>query len=285
MNLLINFLHTYQPQSILLQIGWLQIHWYGFLIAIGALLGFLVVLYLAKQYGIKKEVIYDLTFYLIIFGLIGDRLYYVFYAWEYYSQHLLDIFKVWQGGLAIHGAMIAGILVIYIYGKKNKINPWFLADLIIIALPLAMAIGRFGNYFNQELFGPPTNLAWGIPIVPANRPLEFASFTYFQPTFLYESLWNLLVFIILLVWHKIRLAKTSPWLENKNLEGTQGLGNITLVYFILYSIGRGLNEFLRQDYSPYFLGLRWAQVISLVIIIICLAIIIIKTFKRFKRSG
>ncbi len=278
MNLLINFLHTYHPQPILLQLGWLQIHWYGFLIALGALLGFLVVLYLSKQYGLKKEKIYDVTFYLIIFGLIGDRLYYVFYAWEYYSKHLFDIFKIWQGGLAIHGAMIAGILVIYIYGKRNKINPWLLADLIIVALPLAMAIGRFGNYFNMELFGPPTNLPWGIPIDPANRPAEFASFTYFHPTFLYESIWNFLIFVILFVWHKIRLAKY------KNLEKIQGLGNITLVYFILYSIGRGLNEFLRQDYSPYFLGLRWAQVASLIIIIICLIIMVIRKFKNIKAS-
>ena len=209
-----------------------------FFICLGFFLSFWAVLYLAKRYRIKKEQIYDLTFYLIIFGLIGDRLYYVFYAWDYYSQNLLDIFKIWQGGLAIHGAMIAGLIVIYLFAKKNKINPWLLGDLVVIALALAMVFGRWGNYFNMELFGRPTDLPWGIPINQANRPVEFMTDNFFHPTFLYESLWNLLIFVSLFVWHKIRLAK------NKNLEKIQVLGSITLAYFILYSGGRFLNEFL-----------------------------------------
>jgi len=267
------FLHNYLPSPILLKIGFLQIHWYGFLIALGALLGFLAVYHFAKQYGIKKDEIYDLTFYLIIFGLIGDRLYYVFYAWPYYSQHLGDILKIWEGGLAIHGAMIAGILVIIIYGQKHKINPWFLLDIFIIALPLAMAFGRWGNYFNQELFGRPTDFAWGIPILPAKRPPEFMNNNYFHPTFLYESLWDFLIFAFLWAWHKLRLAKYK-----NNLEQIQGLGNIALVYFILYSLGRFANEFLRIDYSPYFFTLRWAQFFSLLVIAVCLGIITINKF-------
>jgi len=265
-----NLLHTFIPQPVLIRLGFLQIHWYGFLIALGALLGFLVVLYLAKQYGLKKDDIYNLTFYLIIFGLIGDRLYYVFYAWDFYSKNLLDIFKIWEGGLAIHGAMIAGLLVIYFYGKKHRINPWLLADLVVVALALAMAIGRWGNYFNQELFGRPTALPWGIPILSEKRPPEFMTDNFFHPTFLYESLGNLLILIILLAWHKIRLSK------NKNPENIQGLGNIALVYFILYSIERFGLEFLRIDYSPYFFGWRWAQFFSLIIIFICLVIVILK---------
>jgi len=279
--LFFNWLHNYSPQPILVKIGWLEIHWYGFLIALGAILAFVVVLKLGQKYGLKKEKIYDLAFYLIIFGLIGDRLYYVFYAWNYYSKNLLDIFKIWQGGLAIHGAMIAGILVIYFFGKKNKINPWLLADIFIIALPLAMTFGRWGNYFNQELFGRPTDLAWGIPILMDKRPLEFINYNYFHPTFLYESLWDLLIFVILLVWHKIRLVKYK-----NNLEKIQGLGNITLVYFILYSSGRFLNEFLRLDYSPYFLNLRWAQFVSLIIIGVCLIILLAKKIKpKFKKAA
>ena len=289
-----NFLHNFSPSPILVQIGFLKIHWYGLLIALGAFSGFLIVLYLAKQYGLKKDDIYNLAFYLIIFGLIGDRLYYVFYAWNYYSKNLLDIFKIWEGGLAIHGAMIAGFLVIYIYGQKMKISPWLLADLVVVALALAMAIGRWGNYFNQELFGRPTALPWGIPILAEKRPPEFMTDNFFHPTFLYESLGNLLIFIILLAWHKIRLAKnisqrlTSPWLENKNLESIQGLGNIALVYLILYSVERFCLEFLRIDYSPYFLGLRWAQIFSILIIFICLIIFLAKIiYKKTKalRSG
>lgn len=274
------FLHNYLPQPILLQIGWLQIHWYGFLIALGALAGFLFICNLAKHYELKKDDVYNLTFYLIIFGLIGDRLYYVFYAWPYYSRHLLDIFKIWEGGLAIHGAMIAGFLVIYFFSRRQKINPWLLLDIFIIALPLAMAFGRWGNYFNQELFGRPTDLAWGIPILPAKRPPEFMNDNYFHPTFLYESLWDLLIFAFLYAWHKLRLAK------HKNLEQIQGLGNIALAYFILYSLGRFLNEFLRVDYSPYFLGLRWAQIFSLIIIIGCVAILALKISRqKFKKAS
>ncbi|HDQ22355.1 MAG TPA: prolipoprotein diacylglyceryl transferase [Candidatus Uhrbacteria bacterium] len=281
MNLLIDFLHNFEPEPILLQISWLKIHWYGFLIALGALAGFGAVFYLARQYNLKKETIYDLAFYLIIFGLIGDRLYYVFYAWDYYKDNLLDIFKIWQGGLAIHGAMIAGLLVIYIYGKRKKINPWLLADLIVVAVALAMAFGRWGNYFNMELFGLPTNLPWGIPISPAKRPLEFLSDSHFHPTFLYESFWNFLIFGVLFAWHKIRLAKSK--IKN-NLENFQGYGNIALAYFFLYSSGRFLNEFLRLDYSPYFLGLRWAQFFSLLIILACLLIIALKIIKKIRQN-
>lgn len=269
-----NWLHTYLPQPILLRLGPIEIHWYGFLIALGAFLGFLVLLYLIKQYGIKKDDFYNLAFWVIIFGLIGDRLYYVFYAWEYYSSHLLDIFKIWEGGLAIHGAMIAGILVTYIYCKKHKLNPWQFTDLFVVALALAMVFGRWGNYFNMELFGTPTDLPWGIPIIEAKRPGTFASAQYFHPTFLYESIWNLGTFIILFIWHKLRLNKNNP-------QQIKGYGNITLVYFFLYSIGRFLTEFLRTDYSPYFLGIRWAQFASLVIIFLVLALFLMRLMKKY----
>lgn len=274
-------LHNFQPQPILLEISWFKIYWYGLLIALGILLSFSAILYLAKKYKLEKDHVYNLAFYLIIFGLIGDRLYYVIYAWDYYSQNLLDILKIWEGGLAIHGAMIAGLLVLYIYGKTHKLKFSFLADLFVIGLPIAMAVGRWGNYFNMELFGQPTDLAWGIPIIEAKRPVQYLTETHFHPTFLYESLWNLMIFTILFVWHKIRLNKY------KNPEKIQGLGNITLVYFILYSLGRFLNEFLRLDFSPYFLGIRWAQFISLVIIIFCLAIILGRKFckKKAKSAG
>ncbi len=275
-----NLLHTYIPQPILFQLVSLKIHWYGFLIAIGAVVSFLVVLSLAKKYQVKKDHIYDLTFYLIIIGLIGDRLYYVIYAWEYYSQNLLDIFKIWEGGLAIHGAMIAGLLVIYLFAKKYKYKFWFLTDLVVVALPLAMAFGRWGNYFNQELFGKPTNLPWGIPIEQSIRPIEFMANSHFHPTFLYESLWNLMIFLILFVWHHLRIKKYK-----NNLEKIQGLGNITLVYFILYSVGRGMNEFLRIDYTPYFFGIRWAQFTSIIIILICLSVIVYRVYLSFSNRS
>lgn len=272
-----HFLHTFMPQPILAQLGSVQIHWYGFLIACGAVLAFLIFYHLAKQYNLAKDDIYNLVFYVVIFGLIGDRLYYVFYAWNYYSQHLIDILKIWQGGLAIHGAMIAGIIVILIYARRHKLSPWLILDLFVVALPLAMAVGRWGNYFNQELFGLPTNLSWGIPILPDHRPAQFLAFTYFHPTFLYESIYDLIIFAVLFSWHKIRLAKIKAG------GFLRGLGNISLAYFILYSIGRFLNEFLRTDYSPYVFGLRWAQLASLAIILICAVIIGWKEAGHFKK--
>jgi phosphatidylglycerol:prolipoprotein diacylglycerol transferase len=281
-NIIFTLLHTYNPQPILLQIGFLKIHWYGFLIAVGALLGFLVLLHLAKEYKLKKEDIYNYIFYLVIFGLIGDRLYYVIYAWPYYSQNLLDIFKVWQGGLAIHGAMIAGVLVMYFFGKKHKVNPWLLADITVVGLALAMAMGRWGNYFNQELFGLPTNLPWGIPILVEHRPAQYMNFSYFQPTFLYESLWDFFLFFILYLIHRVPIA-----IKKNNPEVKLDYGYIALAYFILYSVGRFFNEFLRIDFSPYLFGLRIAQVVSLLIILVCLFILAYRLIKkmRFKASG
>lgn len=274
-----DLLHTFNPQPILFKLGFLEIHWYGFLIALGAGLAFWVFYYLARRYGLKKENIYDLVFYVVIFGLLGDRLYYVFYAWEYYSQNLWDIFKIWQGGLAIHGAMIAGIIVILIYAKRHKLSPWMILDILVVCLALAMTIGRWGNYFNQELFGWPTSLPWGIYISPEHRPIEFINSQYFHPTFLYESLWNLIIFAVLFFWHKLRLAK------QKVPGQIRGLGNIALAYFMLYSAGRFSNEFLRIDYSPYVFGIRWAQLTSLAIILGCLVIIGYKIYKKIKPQG
>lgn len=271
-----NFLHTFNPQPILIKLGFWEIHWYGLLIAFGALLGFLALYYLAKRYGLKKDDIYNLAFYVIVFGLLGDRLYYVIYAWQNYSQNLWDIFKIWEGGLAIHGAMIAGILVLLIYGKRHKIPFWLLLDLMVVSLALAMAIGRWGNYFNQELFGLPTTLAWGIPIQQQFRPADYMQFTYFHPTFLYESLYNLGIFISLFCWHLLRLKKY------KSPEKIQGLGNIALAYFFLYSSGRFMTEFLRTDFSPYIMGIRWAQLVSGLIIIACVMIFGFKLQRHFR---
>lgn len=276
-NIISTLLHTYSPQPILLQIGFLKIHWYGFLIAMGAILGFLVILHLAKEYKLKKEEIYNYIFYLVIVGLICDRLYYVIYAWDYYSQNLLDIFKIWQGGLAIHGAIIGGVMVMYFFGKKHKINPWLLADISIVGFALAMSIGRWGNYFNQELFGLPTNLPWGIPILPEHRPPNYMNFSYFHPTFLYESMWDFFIFFVLYLIHRVPIA-----IIKNNPEIKLDYGYIALAYFILYSIGRFFNEFLRIDFSPYFLGMRVAQITSLLIIFTCLSLLIYKLFNKFR---
>ncbi|MFA6410633.1 MAG: prolipoprotein diacylglyceryl transferase [Candidatus Buchananbacteria bacterium] len=278
---MINFLHSYLPQPILFQFGFLQIHWYGIFVVFAAVLGLLVVLKLAKRFSISSDEVYNLGFYLLIFGLLGARAYAVFLDWQFYLSQPLEILAVWHGGLAIHGAIFFGILTLFIYthpltrsrfigttlspkGPREIGSFWLWADLIAPALALGQAIGRFGNYFNQEVFGKPTNLPWGIPISFANRPLEYLNFQYFHPTFLYESILDFCNFLILLVlFYKLKNKKS---------------GVIFLVYLIIYSLIRIGLEFLRTDQTMIILGIRLPILVSLVVIIFSL-LFLIKKFK------
>jgi len=262
---MINFLHTYQPDPILISFGFINIYWYGLFIILGALLAILVTLKLASLYKIKKEIIIDLTFWLIIGGLIGARLYYIFLESAYYLARPVDIFKIWQGGLAIHGAIFAGLIMAWLFAKKYKLNFFLLTSLLAPGLILAQAIGRWGNYFNQELFGLPTSLSWGIPIEPANRVLEYVNSQYFHPAFLYESLGNLLIFIGLILFHYYIIK------NKKFINSVYCL--LFAVYLVLYSVLRFFMEFIRIDKAPELLGLRWPQIISLAIILIILVLL------------
>jgi phosphatidylglycerol---prolipoprotein diacylglyceryl transferase len=255
-----NFLHTYNPTPVLISLGPINVFWYGIFIVIGILAAILVILKLASLYKIDKNIIIDSTFMLIIAGIIGARLYHVFLEFGYYSHRPLDIFKLWQGGLAIHGAIIAGIVMTWYLARSNKINFWFFASLYLPGLALAQAIGRWGNYFNQELFGKPTNLPWGIPISPANRVFDYYNAQYFHPTFLYESIGNFLIFIILFSAHRY-------FVKNK-------ISNYQYIFFgylVMYSILRFLTEFIRIDPTPTFLYLRFPQIASLIFIILSVA--------------
>lgn len=266
---MINFLHSFHPQAILLRFGPLSIHWYGFLMVIGGLIGFGVILWLAEKYKLEKSVFHDLLLYWIIGAVIGARLYYVLYAWEFYKDSWLDVFKIWQGGLAIHGIMLGGFITTFIYCKLKKQNFWKLADVIVVGLIAAQIIGRVGNYFNQEIFGKPTNLAWGIPIDVLNRPAGYLNFEYFHPTFLYESFGSLIIFGILLGITLLRF-KRKNWI----------IGNAFLLYLILYSVQRFLLEFLRLDYSPLIFEIRWAQILSGGVIVVCLIVLVWRAKKR-----
>ncbi len=274
---MINFLHTYQPNPILISFGPVQIHWYGLFIVSGALLAILIIFKLADYYKIKKEIFIDLAFWLIIFGLIGARLYHILIELPYYLQHPLEIFYLWQGGLAIHGAIIAGIITIWFYARKKHLNSWQLAAVIAPGLALAQTIGRWGNYFNQELFGLPTNLPWGIPIDLVNRPLEYLNYSYFQPTFLYESLCDIIIFFLLILLH-LYIIKTankssinnfqfSIFLPTGDLSKGDNFQFIVFLYLILYSVVRFFIEFIRIDSTPTVINLRFPQLISLVTII------------------
>ncbi|MGB7440337.1 MAG: prolipoprotein diacylglyceryl transferase [Coleofasciculaceae cyanobacterium] len=243
------------PGPIFVELGPLTIRWYGLLIASAVLIGVTLSQNLAKRRNVNPDLIGDLAIWLVIAAIPCARLYYVLFQWEDYAQRPDQIIAIWNGGIAIHGAILGGILAATIFARIQKVSVWLLADLVVPSLILGQAIGRWGNFFNSEAFGSPTNLPWKLYIPPQYRPLGYGQFDYFHPTFLYESLWNLLIFTLLmtLFWRDL---PRRPHLK---------VGTLALVYLIGYSTGRIWIEGLRTD--SLMLGpLRVAQVISLVAI-------------------
>lgn len=262
------WLHNFHPQPLIFSYGLLQIHWYGLFMVLGILAALALVFYLNKDYQINQDKIFDLSFWLIVWGIIGARIYDVGLELPYYLDHPIQVLKIWQGGLAIHGGIIAGILVMIIFAYRQRINFWKLSALLVPGLALGQFFGRWGNYFNQEIFGRPTNLPWGIPIDPNNRPWPYLDNNYFQPTFLYESLACLIISAIL-VWLNLRAKKNNRLNESFYIWSTA-------LYMILYSVVRFLLEFIRLDETPYFLGMRWPQIISLLLIIFSVLLLYFK---------
>lgn len=223
----------------------MDIAWYGIIISMGIFFGIYVAIIRARREGLYEDVIYDLALVAVPLAVLGARIYYVIFKWDYYGQNLGRIVRIREGGLAIHGAIITGVITAYIFCRFKKIGFFKLADICAPSLILGQAIGRWGNYFNQEAYGRPTTLPWAISI----------DGIMVHPTFLYESLWNLGVFIFLLYYTK-----------NRKYEG-----EIFFYYLILYSVGRFFIEGLRTD--SLMLGpLRIAQVISIVIIAVSLLV-------------
>ncbi len=248
------------PGPILVKLGPITIRWYGLLIATAVLIGVSLSQYLAKRRNINPDLLSDLSIWLVIGAIPAARLYYVLFQWSEYAQYPERIIAIWQGGIAIHGAIIGGTLAALIFAKLKQVSFWQLADLVAPSLILGQAIGRWGNFFNSEAFGSPTNLPWKLYIPPQRRPPELANFEYFHPTFLYESLWDLTVFTLLIT------------LFFRGLSGKLRLrvGALSMVYLIAYSLGRLWIEGLRTD--SLMLGpLRIAQVVSLVGIALGLA--------------
>ena len=215
----------------------IDVMWYGILMALGMIIGTLLAIKEGKRVGIKEDDILDLAIVAIPSGLIGARLYYVIFNWDYYSQNISQILNFRGGGMAIHGALIGGILAGYLFSRYKKMSFFKLADTVIIGVPLAQAIGRWGNFINQLALGGTTNLPWGI-MVNGEKV---------HPTFLYESIWIIGIFIFLWIFRK-----------KKQYEG-----EVIVLYTILYSLGRFFIEGLRTD-SLMIGPFRMAQVISLV---------------------
>ncbi len=240
------------PGPIIVQIGPVAIRWYSFLIASALLIGVSISQYLAAKRNVNPELLPDLAIAMVLGAIPGARIYYVLFQWQAYANHPQDIIAVWKGGIAIHGAIIGGTIAAIIFARLQKTSFWQLADLVVPALILGQGIGRWGNFFNSEAFGVPTDLPWKLFIPENSRPLEYINDQYFHPTFLYESLWNVLVFALLLslfFWglkHRERLR----------------LGTLAFVYMIAYSSGRVWIEGLRTD-SLMVGSLRIAQIVSL----------------------
>lgn len=247
------------PGAIAFQIGPFIIRWYGILMAAAIVVGLWLAHRRARREGMPADDLVSAAQWAILAGLVGARLYEVAFNWDYYGQYPAKIIAVWEGGLAIHGGLIAGILVGSWLAVRWKLPVLRALDIAAPSIALGQAIGRWGNFFNEEAFGHPTSLPWKLYISPPHRPPGFAQFDYFHPTFLYESLWDLAVFAVLVA--LIRpAARARP-------------GSVFFAYLGLYSVGRFLIEGLRLD--SFWLGSvrvpQLASVIGILIAVVGLA--------------
>lgn len=237
---------------VVLDLGPIAIHWYGIIIAAGMLLGFYIANREADRRGLPEGMFMDLMFYIIIFSIIGARLYYVIFQWGYYSQNPIDIIMINEGGMAIHGGLIGGALAGFIFCRVKGYSFFQIADIAAPSLILGQAIGRWGNFINQEAHGGEVTRGFleslKLPEFIINQ--MYIDGAYYHPTFLYESLWNLIGFVILML--------LRPKLK---------IGQTILLYVIYYSIGRFFIEGMRTDSLMIGDMLRTAQVISILLIV------------------
>lgn len=224
-------------------LGPLYVRFYGIILMLGALAGAWLATREAKRRGHNPEIVWDLLTYLLIGGIIGARLWHILtpppssgVTAGWYLTHPLDALAIWKGGLGIPGAVIGGVIVLYFYARRNNLDFLEWTDIAAPSLALGQAIGRWGNFFNQELYGAPTNLPWRIFIDPDHRLAGYLDTEYYHPLFLYESIWNL-ANMFLLLWISRRFADRLK------------AGDIFLAYLIVYPVGRFLLDFLRLDAS------------------------------------
>ena len=251
------------PGPLVFQLGPIALRWYGLLIAIAVLLGLSLATRLGRARGIEPSLIADLLPLMVLGAVLGARLYYVLLEWRQYGGNWLDALAIWRGGIAIHGALLGGSLAAVLFCRWRRQPFWPLLDVLVPAVALGQAIGRWGNFFNSEAFGLPTDLPWKLFIPLAFRPSEFLDQAYFHPTFLYESIWNLGVCILLLLLFRAASRGSIELLP----------GTLSCVYLLAYSSGRVWIEGLRTDplcllAAPPFCegGLRMAQLVSLLLI-------------------
>ena len=245
---------------VLVTIGGFEIRWYSVLILVGVILAYILIMSESRRYQIKKEFVFNMMFWALIFGIIGARLYYVLFNWDYYGSNIKEIFMIWHGGLAIHGGMILGLITVVIYCKKYKVNLKKMLDIIVPGLILAQAIGRWGNFFNQEAYGSPVEYEFlvNMKIIPQFIiDNMYINGQYYLPMFYFESIACFIGFIIMLIMRRRKYTKN---------------GQIAGFYLFWYGLIRFVIEIFRTD-SLMLFNIKIAQAVSIIMIIVGLYII------------
>lgn len=250
---------------VIFNIGKFSVRWYSVMILVAFLVAYYVIKKEAKRFDVEKDFIFNLLFWTLIFGIIGARLYYVIFDWDYYSNNLNEILKIWNGGLAIHGGIIAGLITILFYTKKYKLRTIRYTDFIVQGLLIGQSIGRWGNFFNSEAHGLATTFEHLKKMHIPNFIIKGMNIngTYYSPTFFYESLGCIIGFIIILIIRRNKYVK---------------VGTPTALYLIIYGTIRFFIERTRTD-SLMFCGFKVAMIVSIIMIVIGIIIIIVNKKK------
>ncbi|HCY9958141.1 TPA: prolipoprotein diacylglyceryl transferase [Staphylococcus aureus] len=245
-------------------LGPLSVRWYGIIIAVGILLGYFVAQRALVKAGLHKDTLVDIIFYSALFGFIAARIYFVIFQWPYYAENPSEIIKIWHGGIAIHGGLIGGFIAGVIVCKVKKLNPFQIGDIVAPSIILAQGIGRWGNFMNHEAHGGPVSRAFLEQLHLPNFIIEnmYINGQYYHPTFLYESIWDVAGFIILV-----------------NIRKHLKLGETFFLYLTWYSIGRFFIEGLRTDSLMLTSNIRVAQLVSILLILISISLIVYRRIK------
>ncbi|HDI7251397.1 TPA: prolipoprotein diacylglyceryl transferase [Staphylococcus aureus] len=245
-------------------LGPLSVRWYGIIIAVGILLGYFVAQRALVKAGLHKDTLVDIIFYSALFGFIAARIYFVIFQWPYYAENPSEIIKIWHGGIAIHGGLIGGFIAGVIVCKVKNLNPFQIGDIVAPSIILAQGIGRWGNFMNHEAHGGPVSRAFLEQLHLPNFIIEnmYINSQYYHPTFLYESIWDVAGFIILV-----------------NIRKHLKLGETFFLYLTWYSIGRFFIEGLRTDSLMLTSNIRVAQLVSILLILISISLIVYRRIK------
>lgn len=245
-------------------LGPLSVRWYGIIIAVGILLGYFVAQRALVKAGLHKDTLVDIIFYSALFGFIAARIYFVIFQWPYYAENPSEIIKIWHGGIAIHGGLIGGFIAGVIVCKVKNLNPFQIGDIVAPSIILAQGIGRWGNFMNHEAHGGPVSRAFLEQLHLSNFIIEnmYINGQYYHPTFLYESIWDVAGFIILV-----------------NIRKHLKLGETFFLYLTWYSIGRFFIEGLRTDSLMLTSNIRVAQLVSILLILISISLIVYRRIK------